>query len=898
MDQFGVSSTGSTQRHATRVKKPGSCPNCQRKAGKFSVFLGKRVDNGKCPHCQPTQQSPVPTPMTMPMTMPLSTIPSTLMVPSSTRRDVAWRGDDEHDDNMTIISEITMDRALCAENMRPHHVRSSDESTRPTSSGLFTPTPHSTAQDFTTSMDALTEESDDYCNMRAGHAITKIQQEKRACERGILTGQVHGTFNSRTSGEKGVRHNLDEQSELEWNNQPTHLLQHEENGRDNVSRKHEMNSNHRGNFTTGRHIRGEAGKMHQSQLSSGIDSSPVKSYSSSKNTPRTSPTSSKSKATPSRDDASDRFRRKKPPAPPFSSSFPSRPQRYQEAEILIEHTSKSHNRSDSSSEKQFSTSTSHNETSTSNEGIMHNQTKQQQISNQTTVKTQLASIDDIPIIIQCIKMHPTQNCIERAFQTLFLLATEADPEGSFARRDILLRGGIELLHASLLQHANSEDAVVALFHALWAMCFFGSDGESSEAVMVKVHELRVLEGVLCALKSHCENVMIQEMGYDLIDRFVAVPLPETQLKLVLSVLLHNLQCVNSNTFTLGMHTLNFLCQKEDESKLEVAQYLSNNKAILEMLKSKTTTLESRHLIMELLWCITSVLASVSILSEDNLSIAMEVMVAVEEVPRSRNTASFHESACGVLANFAMLEKNHVKMNDVGAVHFLCEEIYAFASSEYVQIASCTAIANLSTSLKKSLLVEDGVNALFFSMKSAPDNLAVQSEALRALLSLCQESPAAFASGIDIILSSFHCHSNVKYIQQVTCSILCKLSTNEKCRVSMIRSWGTFDSIIKIQKLNSTDESIQTTAICLLRNLTFEKSIIPIILNRGFVQVILKAMDSYPNSAQLQENACHVFLILASFSSEAKVQICSDGGLHRMVKVRIFLFMKISKEILL
>ncbi|KAL3785957.1 hypothetical protein HJC23_005666 [Cyclotella cryptica] len=920
MDLFGVNPTDSTQFHMTRAKKPGSCPKCQRKAGKFSAFLGKRFDNGKCPNCQPAQQSAAPTPMTM----PLSAIPSTLMVPSPYCHDVPWRGDDQHDDNMTIISEITMDRALLSDTRRPHHLRTSNESSQPASasSSLFTPTPHLMAQDFTTSMDTLTEESDDYRTLRAMHAIARIQEERRVCEQEILTereeslrrrqdikrvnddnqsgssgqkildrvtqqkvaDQADETLRSRISGEQGVQHVSDEHdSEYEWE-EHTHLLQHEGNGRENVLRQQEKISNHSGSSGAGgRIVRGEKERKCHSQLANEIDTSPVRSYSSSKCTPKTGSTSSQSKTMSSRNDESGRFRREKQSSPTFSTSFPSRSPRYEENETRIEQTSKSHNSGDSSGEIQSSKSMSHNETSTASERIMHKQTTQQHTPNQTTVNTQLASITDIPIIIQCIKMHPTQNCIERAFQTLFLLATEADPEGSLARRKILSLGGMELLHAALLQHANSAGAVIALFHALWAMCFFhGSDGESSKDALAKVRELQVLQCILCALKSHCENVKIQDMGFDLIDRFVVAPLPVNQLKLIVSVLPHSLQCVNSNTFILAMHTLNSLCQRSDEIKLEVAQYLTNDKAIIEKLKSKTTTIESRQIIMELLWCITSVLTSVSVLSADSQSIAMDVMIAVEDVPRSRNTASFHESACGTLANFAMLEENHIKMNDVGVVHFLCEEIFAFAFSEYVQAASCTALANLSTSLKLTLLAEDGVNALFFSMKSSPDSVDVQSEALRALLNLCQESPAAFASGIDIIISTLYCHSNVKCIQQVTCSILCKLSTNEKCRISMIRSSGTFDAMIKIQKGNLNDESIQKNALCLLRNLAFERSIIPIILSRGFVQVILEAMDSFPNSVQLQENACHIFLILG-FNSEAKVQICSSGGINHIVK---------------
>jgi hypothetical protein len=335
-----------------------------------------------------------------------------------------------------------------------------------------------------------------------------------------------------------------------------------------------------------------------------------------------------------------------------------------------------------------------------------------------------------------------------------------------------------------------------------------------------------------------------------------------------------------------MDILNSLCRQFDECKVQVAKGLQSNGIILERLIDRITNLDSQESICQLLWCVTSILECVTVLSQDSESIINHVIVAMEKVPRS-DGASFHEAACGTLANLAMLPTNHTLMNTLGVVSILCEEIHSFEHSEYVQSAACMALANLSSSLgiRAALLAEDGVNALLLSMKSAPDNVSVQCEAMRALNGLSLESPKSFTLGVHIIISTFICHSDDKYIQKVACSILRRLSVNDKCRATMITSRGMFETLIQIQKLTVTNVQIQTDIICLLGNLSFEESAISAILNRGFLLAIVKAMDLHSSCVELLESACDVFWRVASYSPEAKIQVCSDGGLQCIAKVR-------------
>jgi hypothetical protein len=106
-------------------------------------------------------------------------------------------------------------------------------------------------------------------------------------------------------------------------------------------------------------------------------------------------------------------------------------------------------------------------------------------------------------------------------------------------------------------------------------------------------------------------------------------------------------------------------------------------------------------------------------------------------------------------------------------------------------------------------------------------------------------------------------------------------------VALTASRGFFDTLIQIQKVNAADKLIQNDIISLMRNLSFEQSILPFIMNRGFVQSTLHAMEAHSDYAELQENGCDLLWKLSSFSSEAKIQICSDGGLQCIVKVILF-----------
>ena len=509
----------------------------------------------------------------------------------------------------------------------------------------------------------------------------------------------------------------------------------------------------------------------------------------------------------------------------------------------------------------------------------------------------ISTIKDIPLIIEAVRRNPDdKRCTERAFQSLFLLATEPGSEGSVARTQILAEGGMETLVSSMWRHLQSSQVLTALFHALWAISAFNGDDENSgEDSIIKIQQCDVLEALLIAIETHAKDLNIQESGCDLITRLTGLlPLDTPEFKSAVAVLSVNIQDAETNTkaYTSMLDALNSLCQLTDANKREFAKAGNDcHSAIIRGLKKSDSPsiLETREMACQLFWCVTSDRTAVSLLSLNNDQLLWKQIIdALKSVPRTKPSVHVYSAACGTLANLALEPSNHSKMIDLGVVPMLCEAIYVYDFSVDVNSAACTALANLSASrdIRNTITSQGGIPALFSAMKSTPVNADVQSEAFRALYNQCEsssEGKLAIVADLDIIISSFFQHEGVKYIQQITGSIICRLSSDEKCRASMIQLTGTFDALAKLMKSNTRKKMVQKAACSTLRNLSEEKAVIPVLLSKGFDSLVIDAMDSYSDTEELQENACIFLRNMASSSPEASVEICSGEGIQSIVK---------------
>lgn len=514
-----------------------------------------------------------------------------------------------------------------------------------------------------------------------------------------------------------------------------------------------------------------------------------------------------------------------------------------------------------------------------------------------TNQRSLSSIEDIPVIIRAVRSRPKdEKCTERAFQSLFLLATDADPEGGRAREEILAKGGMETLVAAIWDHMQNSRVLLSLFHALWSISvFMAGDG----APAAKIRECGVLEGLLFAMQSHSDDLAIQDSGCDLITRLTGL-LPEDtpEFKSAVTLLSGSVRGIiagcDAKAYTSCLDALNSLCQLSDENKREFAK--AGNECHDAVIRAITggdgdaagAALETQELACQLFWCVTSDRAAVSVLSSNcELLLSRKIIDALKSVPRAKSSVHFYGAACGTLANLALEPNNHSKMIDLGVVPVLCEAIYIFEFSADVGAAACTALANLSASreFRKSIVAQGGIPALFAAIKSASDNVNVQSEAFRALHNLCEASSdgkRAIAADVEILVTTFIIHEGEKYIQQIMCSILCRLSSDQVCRMSMITFPGTFDALATIMKSNTKKKLVQKAACSALKNLSLEEVVIPQLISKGFDSLVIDAMDAYGDSEELQECACTFLMNMGSSSPEGSIEICSGGGIRCIV----------------
>ena len=506
---------------------------------------------------------------------------------------------------------------------------------------------------------------------------------------------------------------------------------------------------------------------------------------------------------------------------------------------------------------------------------------------------QLSTIKDIPVILQTVKSKPNdQKCIERAFQSLFLLATDPDPEGRLARQVTMANDGMETLVLAIWHHMQSTQVILALFQALWAI---SADDESSSSDTLSIGKLldcRALEGILFAMQQHATDMNIQESGCDLITRMTEkLPFDTPDFKLLVLLLSKNIQGMGTNTkaYSSCLDALNALCQLSSENKVAFAKAGNDchNAIIRGLMSSECPSLDTRELACELFWCVTADRNAASAISPDSL-LSKQIIDALKSVPRTKASVHFFASACGTLANLGLDQDNHSKMINLAVVQVLCEAIYVYDFSEDVISAACTALANLSSSkdVRDDMVSQGSLPALLSAMKATSNNVNIQSEVFRALNNLSETSldgKLAIVSDLELIITTYFRHDGVKYMQQVTMSILNWLSSDYKCRKSMITTTTTFNALAKIMKANPTKKMVLKTACSALGNVSKEEEIIPILLSKGFTALVIDAMDAYPNCEELQENACNFLMNMGSNGPEATIGICSGEGVQCLVR---------------
>ena len=511
----------------------------------------------------------------------------------------------------------------------------------------------------------------------------------------------------------------------------------------------------------------------------------------------------------------------------------------------------------------------------------------------TSINQIIASIKDIPIVIQCVKTRSTAICTERAFQTLFLLATNPEQEGHLAREKILSNDGMETLISALWEHVDNAQVLRAIFLSLWALLDFDLSSEVNQnASLKKIQDCSVVEGMLTVMQMHATDIPIQESGFDIIGRLAGL-LPsdisafETAVSVIVTIIKD--MDIKSRAYSSGIFALNSLCQSSDKRKDDVARCVDCFKAVCRVILSKTVSLRRREVACQVYWVVTSDRSAVSVLSK-KFELAAVIIDALQGFSLTEMAAcsTFLEVACGTLANLALDTGNHTKLVDIGVVQVLCDAVHMHISSEDVTLVCCTAFANLSASIetRETISAQGAINALFACIKAEFNCPEVDREAFRALCNLSDSSSEVkqiISCDLDTIIATYNLYEEDRYIQSTTCSMLERLSGDTICRKGMIAFPDIFDILARIIQANPSKKTIEMHACSLLRNLSLEESVESRArFSTSFVPFVMMAMAAHVDSKELLENACFFLSTVGSTQPEGFHELCTEDGINCII----------------
>jgi hypothetical protein len=501
---------------------------------------------------------------------------------------------------------------------------------------------------------------------------------------------------------------------------------------------------------------------------------------------------------------------------------------------------------------------------------------------------QFASINDIPILIQCVKIRPMAVCTERAFQTLFLLSTNPEREGQLAREKILSSDGMECLISCLWQFIENDQVLRALFHVLWALLVFDlTDEVSIKTCMKKIQDCSVVEGILTAM-CYATDITIQESGFDIIDRLAGLlPADTSDFETAITVLasiMKNMD-IRSRAYSSGIFALNRLCQSSDARKRDVARCADCYEALRRVILSDSVSLRRREAACQVYWVVTSDRFAVSVLSK-KIELAEDIIDALQGLTETSTCSAFFEAAVGTLANLALDTDNHTQLVEIGVVQLLCDVIRMY-NSEDISLVCCTAIANLSASsqTRESMTALGAIDVLFASITSDFNCPEIGREAFRALCNLSDSSSEVkqiISCGLDKIFATYNLYDEDKFVQSTLCSMLERLSNDTISRKMMIAFPEIFDILASIIQANPSKKTIETHACSLLRNLSLEDNLESTLRSTTFVPFVVMTMAAHFDSEELFENACFFLSNVGSQHPEGFDELCTEDGINSMI----------------
>ena len=336
---------------------------------------------------------------------------------------------------------------------------------------------------------------------------------------------------------------------------------------------------------------------------------------------------------------------------------------------------------------------------------------------------------------------------QKAYETLYKLASLSDPSGSIA---IIRNGGIEVIVKGIWGMLEVRDVQLTAMNALWAIASSGAEIKPQDT-MEEFAAFDVIDVVLISMQSHEKDASIQLAGCCFISCLANISLQTNESdKRNSSCYIFTIASAMKNYSTRkdmqewGTRALFNICSLSDSNKIF---FVSNNYCgsdgidlvnnALKSFSSDLTTLE---------WaCRFSFSLSLNEETAKIISSSSEFIETVVNILKNyrqrKDFALLVEAGCGILANLGMWMESNILcdlIHRTEGIEAILDAMIFFVQSEFVQVHACSVLSALVVNAQSRGVIweSEGMETLLILMNKYPSNDLLQERICRIICSLC------------------------------------------------------------------------------------------------------------------------------------------------------------------
>jgi hypothetical protein len=311
------------------------------------------------------------------------------------------------------------------------------------------------------------------------------------------------------------------------------------------------------------------------------------------------------------------------------------------------------------------------------------------------------------------------------------------------------------------------------------------------------------------------------------------------------------------------------------------------KVIFRAMELNDTDIMSLEWGCKLYWSLSYNNEICGMLTEDNrIIIVIMKVLRLFQGAANVEVEDLQEAAYGALANISRIKKTHTWLREAGIIARIFESMDAHKSSARVNTEACALVANLldSPPLKEAVL-SYGIDKIFRAMDTFPNSEELHQEAMRTLLCLSinseeAKSELAKEQNLEIILTSIARHYQSPSLLEKGFAVLSSLCLGKSAR--HMKFGDVVDLLIQAMQNYPNERRLQEGVSLLFRNLSCRDEEL-VIESPDFFACLLNVMKTQANSDKVQMNLCCVLSNL--FAMEQSIT-CStvDEGMNQIVSI--------------